>query len=122
MTNPIKWQAATVAATGVAALLTGSFANYRNYGLRVATLYVGLLACAVYLFLYQIRCVVVGSCYSTSWWTAAAAAATFSTLAWYYYTALQKGEQIVTLQAQPVVGAFAGVPEPIKRLVSGILF
>lgn len=111
-------QTVLVVVVAAAALLTGSFANYVNYGVAGLVFYALVVCTAVYLIVYQIRCVVHGACHTTAWWNAVVGAAAFASIAWYYYTVLREGRQIAALPAQPVFGV---LPASITNVIREIL-
>ena len=86
------------------ALVTGLVANIRNYGIAIGIAY-AIFVIASYIFIiWNIRCVLYGSCESTAWWNVCLAVVTFGTLAYYYITNLQVGDTIAPLKDQPIIG------------------
>jgi hypothetical protein len=114
-------QVTLVILAGLGALLTGSIANYINYGFVAVALYAAILITAVYAIIYQIRCVVRGSCFTTAWWNSGVAVVTFATIGWYYYAALSNGATLVTLDAQPVIGTNPTFAGAIKKVVGKVV-
>ena len=114
-------QVTLVILAGLGALLTGSIANYINYGFVAVAFYAAILITAVYFIIYQIRCVVRGSCFSTAWWNSGVAVVTFATIGWYYYEALTNGTALVTLDAQPVIATNPTFAGAIKKVVGKVV-
>lgn len=91
-------------AAGVA-LVAGLIANIRNYGIAIGFAYAAIVIVAYILIVWQIWCVLYGSCASTAWWNVFLAVLTFGTLSYYYILNLRDGVAIVALKDQPVIGA-----------------
>ena len=85
------------------ALGLGLLANYEDYGFIAAAAYGVFLIVIMFLFVWQVRCVVHGNCYWTAWTTVGLSLVTFGSLAYYYWQALAPGHQLIAqLEYQPI--------------------
>lgn len=84
--NKILWYA------GAVVLTIGGVANLKFYGPIAAGIYSLIVGIAVYLFTYNIYCVINGRCYSTAWFSMLIGLSTLAGVLWYYIAALKTGQ------------------------------
>jgi len=105
-----------IKAFAAAALGFGLLANYTDYGIVAATAYMVFLLIILYLFIWQVRCVVYGGCRLTAWTTVGLGVATFGSLAYYYWQALAPGHQtLAQLEYQPIATANPVIAEVTRQ-------
>jgi glucan phosphoethanolaminetransferase (alkaline phosphatase superfamily) len=103
--NKMLLEGSIVGAVALVALITGLIANVQNYGWGIGAVYVCFIGVTYVLIVWQIWCVIYGTCVSTAWWNVFLAVITFGTLAYYYILNLHNGNAIVALSEQPVINA-----------------
>ncbi len=72
-------------------LTIGSVANLKLLGPVAAGIYALIVGIAIYLFTYNISCVINGRCYGTAWFNMLIGLGTLAGVLWYYIMALQSG-------------------------------
>ena len=73
-------------------LTIGAVANLKFYGLAAAAIYSLIVGLAIYLFTYNIHCVIHGRCYTTAWFNMLIGLGTLVGVLTYYIIALQNGQ------------------------------
>lgn len=86
MQNKILWYG------GAVVLTIGGVANLKFYGPVAAGIYALIVGIAIYLFTYNISCVINGRCYGTAWFSMLIGLGTLAGVLWYYIMALQSGK------------------------------
>lgn len=92
-----------VLAIGVISLILGSIANYIRYGVLMTFAFLLIISLALYIIVDEIRCVIHGKCYLTSWVNSIVGVFAFGSVAIYYIIALMSGDNIPVIEEQPIV-------------------
>ncbi len=88
---------------GLLSLILGTVANYIRYGLLMSFAFVLIISLALYIIVDEIRCVIHGKCYLTSWINSIIGFFAFGSVAIYYIIALMHGDNIPVIEDQPII-------------------
>jgi hypothetical protein len=88
---------------GLLSIILGTVANYIRYGMLMTFAFILIVSTALYIIVDEIRCVIHGKCYLTSWINSFIGLFAFGSVAIYYIIALIHGDNIPVIEDQPII-------------------